>query len=134
MFRSQMAAAIYNKLTGTKDADSVGTYVGAPEEPEGWKLSEIPWQPGFLDFMKKKEMDLSEARTKKLLPEMLEEADIIVSMAEEPFIPDFLKQNKKVIWWEVENPNGVDERVATETFDKLSTLISNLVEEQKIKV
>ncbi|MEI6479670.1 MAG: hypothetical protein WCO21_02490 [bacterium] len=39
--RSQMAAAIYNKLTNTRDADSVGTYFGAPEEPEGQMLSKL---------------------------------------------------------------------------------------------
>lgn len=36
-----MAAAIYNKLTNTRDADSVGTYFGAPEEPEGQMLSKL---------------------------------------------------------------------------------------------
>ena len=57
MFRSQMAAAIYNKLTNTKDANSAGTYVGAPEEPEGWALKNIPYLPIFLPFMKEKGMD-----------------------------------------------------------------------------
>ena len=63
---------------------------------------------------------------------MLDEADIVVSMAEEPFIPEFLKKNKKVIWWDIANPDNATPEFVEETYKKLSVLVRELVEKQKI--
>src|ERR1043165_7719096 len=88
-FRSQMAAAIYNKLTNTRDAISAGTYTGAPDEPEGLALTQVyEGQPQFFEVMEANGMDVKQNITTKLLPEMLNQADVIISMAEEPYIPD----------------------------------------------
>lgn len=40
-FRSQMAAAIFNKLTNSNLADSAGTCAGTKEEPEGQTLAQL---------------------------------------------------------------------------------------------
>jgi protein-tyrosine-phosphatase len=40
-YRSQIAEEIYNRLTNTKDAYSVGVYVGAVDEPEGRILENL---------------------------------------------------------------------------------------------
>jgi protein-tyrosine-phosphatase len=84
--RSQIAAALYNHVTKTQDADSVGTYVGAPEEPEGRALS---------------------------------------------YIPEFLKSNPGVIWWDVENPNIVDQGTAERIYRGIERLVVNLLNENK---
>lgn len=131
MYRSQMAAAIYNKLTNTTNAFSVGTYPGAPEEPEGQLLEDLPAQgllsSHFFDIMDKNGMDVRKNKTTKLQPGMLEEYDCVISMAEEPYIPDFLKANKKVVWWNVKNPTSVTKEVAENTFAQLSELIQGLI-------
>jgi protein-tyrosine-phosphatase len=95
--RSQMAAAIYNHLTRTEDAISAGTYVGAPEEPEGRILSKLFPDPAFFELLEKYGMNIRNNRTVKLLPRMIDDADIVVSMAEEPYIPDFVKDNPRII-------------------------------------
>jgi protein-tyrosine-phosphatase len=126
-----MAEAIYNHLTNSHDAFSVGTYVGAPDEPEGQILSELfRDDPDFFEVMDSHEMDLRNNLTKKLLPEMLDQYNIVVSMAEEPFIPDFLKKNKKVIWWDIKNPNPVPPGFFKSTYDKLNELIKELINKQ----
>lgn len=127
-FRSQMATAIYNKLTSGNNADSVGTYVGAPDEPAGQLLSSLfKDDMSFLEMMAEKGMDIKNNRTKKLQPEMLGQYDMVVSMAEEPYIPDFLKDNKKVIWWQVENPDQVPRNVAEATYKKIYNLVKTLI-------
>ena len=40
-YRSQIAEAIYNQLTHSHDASSVGTFVGTKDEPEGQVLSNL---------------------------------------------------------------------------------------------
>ncbi len=76
-----MAAAIYNKLTNTHDADSVGTYAGAPEEPEGQILSNLMSYGYFFPVLESHGIDIKDNRTKKLLPSMLDRYDLVVSMA-----------------------------------------------------
>ena len=130
MFRSQMAAAIYNQMTQTSDAISAGTTVGSQDEPEGWNLSDIHYLPHFLQFMEEKGMDISKNKTTKLTQEMIDSADLVVSMAEEPYIPDFLKLNEKIIWWDVANTystSGVDEEFATKTYEVLKEKMSHII-------
>ncbi len=126
-FRSQMAAAIYNKLTDSNYADSVGTYAGAPDEPEGQVLKDLFKTPHFFEIMEKNGMNVRGNSTKRLQPSMIDEYEIVISMAEEPYIPDFLKNAGKVIWWEIENPTSVDQKVAEETYEKIDRLVRDLI-------
>lgn len=125
-FRSQIAAALYNKLTNSDSADSAGTYVGSKDEPEGMKISEaIPFDY-FFDFMESQGMNVRDNRTTKLTPTMLEKYDTIISMAEEPYIPDYLKQNKNVVWWNVENPEHITKETTENTYNKIDSLVRKL--------
>ena len=58
---------------------------------------------------------------------MLEKFDVIVSMAEESFIPNFLRNNKKTIWWEVENPILATRDISEKTYNKIKELIEKLI-------
>jgi hypothetical protein len=49
-------------------------------------------------------------------------------MAEEPFIPDFLRKAKNVIWWDVENPKFVTKEVAEKIFDEVFKLVEKLIQ------
>lgn len=126
-FRSQMAASIYNQITGTDDADSAGTYVGSVDVPEGDIIEKYFRTPDFFELMEENGMSIRDNRTKKLLPEMIESALIVVSMAEEPFIPDFLLSNKKVIWWKVENPPFATRNVSEKIYNQIKRLVEELV-------
>lgn len=126
-FRSQMAASIYNKLTKTEDAVSAGTYVGSADVPEGTPIERYFKTPDFFELMEENGMNIRSNRTKKLLPEMIENFDAVVSMVEDPFIPDFLLSNKKVIWWEVENPVFASRDVSEKTYDQIKSLVEQLI-------
>ena len=126
-FRSQMAAAIYNHLTGSDDACSVGTYVGAADEPEGQILADLFPTPDFFEAMERRGMNVRDKATRRLRPEMLDAHDIVVSMAEAPFIPDFLGADARVIRWTVENPKVVDAAKAEEIYAKIHDLVQTLI-------
>ena len=126
-FRSQMAAAIYNQITGTTDADSAGTYVDSIDAPEGATIEGYFRTPDFFEIMEENGMSIRSNRMKKLLPEMIESANVVVSMAEEPFIPDFLRSNKKVVRWEIENPPFATRDVSEKTYSQIKNLVKQLV-------
>lgn len=122
-----MAAAIYNQLTNTTDADSAGTYVGSSDEPEGVIIETRFRSPDFFEIMEKNGMYIRNHRTKKLVPHMAENADVIISMAEEPYIPDFLRDNEKVIWWKIENPSFATREISKKTYDQIKKLVETLI-------
>lgn len=126
-FRSQMAASIYNQITKTNDADSAGTNVGSIDVPEGAVIEGYFRTPDFFELMEKNGMSIRNNCTKKLLPEMIDNASVVVSMAEEPFVPDFLRDSEKVIWWKVENPSFATRDVAEKTYCQIKSLIDQLV-------
>ena len=129
MYRSQVAAALYNKKNGTHDADSAGTYTGAPDEPEGQTLTECFHDThNLFDLMETNGMNIRNNRTKKLLPEMIDSADLVISMAEEPFIPDFLRTSTKLIQWNVENPPLDTAEMAEKTYRHIYDLVLGLIQ------
>jgi 8-oxo-dGTP diphosphatase len=125
-FRSQMAAAIYNKCTSSRRAHSVGTYAGEPDEPEGQILADLFPTAHFFEAMERRGMYVRANATRRLLPEMLGAYDVVVSMAEEPYVPDFLRTAPNVIWWQVENPRSIDLAKAEEMFAVVYGLVREL--------
>jgi protein-tyrosine-phosphatase len=126
-FRSQMAAAIYNRLTNSDAARSVGTYAGARDEPEGQVLADLFPTPDFFETMERRGMDIRSNTTRRLQPAMLGAYDLVVSMAEEPFVPDFLRDAAHVLTWEIDNPKVVDAAVAEDIYARIEALVRDLV-------
>jgi len=91
-------------------------------------LSDLfPKNDAVFKILEENGINIRSNRTKKLIPQMLADADIAVSMAEEPFIPDFLKNDKKVIWWDIANPEKATSEFVKKTYEKLDILIRELI-------
>ncbi len=104
MFRSPMAEAIASKILGKGNVMSAGTYTGAPDEPEGLEISKLSHMETFIKYMKDKGSDLYPKKTVRVTKDMVDKANIIIDMAEEEYDSELLRNNPKVIKWEVENP------------------------------
>ena len=126
-FRSQMAAALYNHITGTNDADSAGTWVGSAKVPEGAVIDGYFRTTDFFELMEENGMSVRGNRAKKLTQEMLQQANVVVAMVKEPFIPDFLRENKKAIWWDVEDPPFATREVSERTYSQIKDLVEALI-------
>ncbi|MES2409798.1 MAG: hypothetical protein V4509_05890, partial [Patescibacteria group bacterium] len=111
---SQMAEAIAAKIIGKENVKSAGTYSGVYGEPEGMALKDLStiFKTGyehfddFLLFIKEKGYDIGENKTKKVTSDMVDWADIVIDMAEDPYDLEWLKNSKKVTHWELPNDTG----------------------------
>lgn len=127
-YRSQMAEAIYNHLTNSHDASSVGARVGEKDEPEGRILSDLFSDKSFFfNVLEAHGLNVRSNYTKKLLPEMLNQYDAVVSMAEEPYAPDFLKNDARVIWWDVKDGGDTTLESMTAKYNEIETLVRKLI-------
>ncbi len=64
---------------------------------------------------------------KKLLPEMIDDTDMVIPTAEEPFVPEFLRNNKKVVWWEIENPPFATREVSEKIYGEIRSLVERIL-------
>ncbi len=118
--RSQMAEVLFNKLTGL-NSKSAGTKV----DVEGQKIVDkgLLVEP-VVRFMKKEGIDVSENTRTGLTPEMLENFDKVIVMAEPETIPDYLKNSSKTEFWEIEDPKGMDD----EGYEKIISQLKKNIE------
>jgi protein-tyrosine-phosphatase len=104
--RSQMAEAIYNRLTNSTDANSAGTRV----EGVGDTLAEFNRRPGTksftVDVMHDAGFDIQDKKQKQLTKDMLGNYDIVVSMAAKQFTPAWLLSAPNYVYWKIPDPKG----------------------------
>ena len=126
--RSQMAEVIFNKYSKHKSSSAGILILG--NKPQ--KLKDIPFTKPIIEFMKKEGVDLSEKERKQLNPEMCNGFDKIIVMAEPETIPDYLKKNEKMIYWDVKDPKGMSNKEYVKIINQLKDLIRNFIIENKL--
>jgi protein-tyrosine-phosphatase len=139
MFRSQVAEALFkHKHQSVKSSAfdtlvrSCGTWV-EKENLTGKKLKDFdgvnaPWDlNNVIEVMKEKGLDISENVCKPITPELVNWADKIISMAEVDESPDYLLNNPKVTFWNVENPDNFTKELARELIEKIKKLVSTCI-------
>jgi protein-tyrosine-phosphatase len=112
--RSQMAEAFFNEMAGGRH---VGISAGSqPAERVN---------PVAVEAMAELGMDISGARPKRFTADMIERADLVVTMGcgENvcPIVP------KEVIEWELEDPSGRPIEEVRETRDRIKELVGELI-------
>jgi len=113
--RSQMAAAFFNALADPSAgrAYSAGTHPAEKVHPE------------VVAVMREAGVDLSTAKPQRLTPEMVSDADLLVTMGcgeECPFVP-----GAKVVDWALEDPKGQPRERVRETRDEIRRRVEELV-------
>lgn len=131
--RSQMAATLF-KIHAPKgsNADSAGTLVEAPGDTLEQRAKVSVPQSHVITLMKEKGRDISQEKQTPVTPEMLNDYQKIVVMAEEETIPDWLKADEKYEYWKIADPrwnNIEDVRVVRDEIEqKVLGLIRELNE------
>lgn len=130
MVRSVLAEKYFNSIAPEGcHAESAGTVPGTiPEEPELWRLKDIPYLDTTLQVAQEMGFDISEKKIRRVTPEMGNEADLIINMAEQETVPEFLKNSPKVTEWDVANPDR-NMKSLTETRDHIVSLVQKLVKD-----
>lgn len=130
--RSQMAESIFNNIMdGTLVSSSAGTLVINDEgdSKDGVMLKDTMGAENVIESLSLLGIDSSNNLRKQLTPEILEDCDRAVVMAEPDTIPDYLQKSDKVITWEVEDPKGMDLEATSEVRDQIEALVYNLLDE-----
>lgn len=122
--RSQMAEGILKKLRPDIDVSSAGTKVEKDGvSKHGQVLKDVPLAENVLDALNEIGVDMKEAVRTQLSPEMLDNKDIIVVMAEKENIPEYLSSHPAYIYWDVADSKGKDLAFHRKTRDEIEGLI-----------
>ena len=134
--RSQIAEVIFNKNAGDDlRAFSAGTWVKDKDgmSMHGKKLSDFTAANEVLASLREIGIDAREQKRDQINEEMVEEADVIVVMAEEHTIPEFLKSSPKIRYWEIADPKGMDQDATNKIRDQISNLVLELLTDLQSK-
>jgi arsenate reductase len=113
--RSQMSRAFFERLADGHRAESAGTH---PAERI---------HPRLIGLMNEVGIDISGRKPRKLTPEMVERADIVVTMGcgdECPYFP-----GKRYIDWALPDPKGLPDEEVRRIRDEIEDRVRGLVEE-----
>ena len=129
--RSQIAEALFNNYSSTHKATSVGTKVFNKEgvSVEGEKLSEREGAKHIISVMSELGINVQMAERNQIKEEDVSEANIIVSMAEEETLPEYMKDNSKVRHWKIEDPKNQTIEEVRATREQINHLVNKLLEE-----
>jgi arsenate reductase (thioredoxin) len=127
--RSQMAAAFYNQLTGSSDADSAGTNVLPPGSTIGERAQAIGAADKLIAVMDEEGIDMRPKVRTQLNQDMLGKYDLVINMAEKEKTPLYLENHPSVVSWEIEDPRDKSEiglkLVRDNIHQRVQELISN---------
>jgi arsenate reductase len=119
--RSQMAAALFNKLADPAKgrALSAGTSPGERVHPE------------VVTVMREEGIDLSDARPRKLTPELAAEAQLLVTMGcgdECPYVPGLRRDD-----WPLEDPKGKPIERVRAIRDDIRSRVESLIAREDVQ-
>lgn len=124
--RSQMAEHIFNKLVDGKHvAYSCGTAV--KDSNEGGKIKNLEGAEKIVTLLAELGIDIGDAERNQLTPQMLEESDKIILMSNDETVPDHLHKNKKVIYWELNDPKEMSLEETRSIRDQIENLVKELI-------
>jgi protein-tyrosine-phosphatase len=134
--RSQIAAAIFNKLSKRGHAISAGTEVGVVKNGNDGTLVKSSIINNPVALMGGKGYDLSKARIRKLTPDMLESADKVILLRPKKklggILPSDLRGAREVEWWDIdsisdETPYDEYSILEKKRIEKIRSLVKDLV-------
>ena len=127
--RSQVAEALFNQLS-SEPATSAGTVADAIVErtkPASRRLKD--GGSSAITYMNEQGVDISESLRDQLTPEMVQEADKVVVMADDDNWPNYLRNSDKVVMWTIEDTRGMDPDSARPLYDEIKRRVQDLVKE-----
>lgn len=129
--RSQMAEVIFKQLTNGKHlAQSAGIEAMGSEGKnlDGILLKDRASSKYVIECLKEIGIDSAKAVIKRLTPEMVHSSDNIVVMVNPDTIPEFLKDNTKITYWNITDPDEQTLEFHRQTRDQIKKLVEEFVD------
>ena len=124
--RSQMAEAIYNKLTETQDADSAGTHVEIPGETLADRKKRVG-RSNAVDVMNDFGLNPNDKQQTQLTKDMLNKYDLVVSMSGKRYTPKWLSSSPNYVYWKINDPNGVPYETTNRTRELIEQKVREII-------
>ena len=134
--RSQVAQVCFNKLS-RHTADSAGIAVDeliVKLHLRGRKLKDVTSISRAAEYnleciRNELGVDIADKERQQLTPQMVDEADLVVVIAEKEQWPDYLKEGGKIMFWDIPDGVGQDDAFVYDVFTQVRRKVEQLVEE-----
>ncbi len=124
--RSQTAAALFNKYKHDAEshAGSAGTRVEKPGETIAERTVYSDGAKNVVASLNEEGIDITGSTRTQIEPEMLDQYDKVIVMAEPESIPDWLSAAPNYEYWHIEDPRykGLEETKKTQDLIKTKVL------------
>lgn len=132
--RSQMAEALFNKLSGKHHSESAGTSVDNNRGKTGQTLEEFARDidhkaDNVIKVLKEEGIDVSKNRRTQLQESMLEKFDKVFVLCDEKECPDYLLNNDKVKFCFVTDAKGTDYDFHIKIREEIKKLVKSILED-----
>ena len=74
-------------------------------------------------------LDLSERDRRQLTPGMIDDMDLAIIIHDKAEWPDYLKEDGKVVFWDIPDTPGMDDEAAGKLWDQVQLRVKELVQE-----
>jgi protein-tyrosine-phosphatase len=124
--RSTFAKYLFDKLSNGNKSESAGT------KPSGVgdTLKEIG-ADYVIRAMEQEGIDVSGHIRKEVTPEMVKNANIIISMAEPETVPEFVSSHPGFTKWTVDDPKGTDLETHIRIKEEIKSKVKDLMKNQQ---
>lgn len=119
--RSQAAMALYN-VSADESSSSAGTMVGNETRTVG----ERELATSIVQVMQEEGLDISKNTSTQITPEMIEDFDKVIVMAEAYSIPKWLNNSPKTEIWDIPDLKGVSIDEARSTVSLIKAKLTKL--------
>jgi len=127
--RSQVARACFDQLS-QHESDSAG--IGVDKLMAEQNLSSIKLKDNSraVEYVRKAfGVDISDRERQQLTPKMVDEADLVIVIAEKKEWPNYLQEGGKVVFWDIPDPYGHDDNFAYDMHRQVQDRVEQLVKE-----
>lgn len=124
--RSTFAEGLYKKLSGNTDVMSAGTKLSGPPETLEERL---PKTQHVIDVMAEERIDVSHYLRKSVTPQMVNDADLVINMAEPETVPEFVRNHPDLVTWTIKDPKGTSLEEHREIKDEIKNKVISLIKE-----
>src|SRR3989344_5774742 len=128
--RSQIAEAIFRHLIHAKfSVQSAGVEALGDDGTnlDGMLLKNRYSSKHVIESLKEIDIDVSNNVIKRIAQKMVKDADKIIVMIKPDAIPEYLKTNTRVIFWDIKDPDGQTLEYHRKTRDEIKKLVEQLV-------
>lgn len=126
--RSTFAEGLYKKLASDTEVASAGTKLSGP--PQTLK-SRLPKTQYVIDVMAEEGVDVSDYSRKSVTLKMVNEADLVINMAEPETVPDFISDHPNLITWTIKDPKGTSLEEHRKIKDEIKNKIIDLISSER---